>query len=161
MLGDLVEGVRLGLLRRVRVLRTAVHLELGELLTADAVLGQHAADGLLDRALRVLREELVVRDGLESARVAGVAVRLLLLELLTRQGDLVGVDDDDEVTGVDVVREGGLVLAAEERRRVRGEASEDHVGGVDDEPLAGDFTGLGGVCARHSSAAFLFERRCS
>ena len=32
------------------------------------------------------------------------------------QGDLVGVDDDDEVTGVDVRREGRLVLAAQQDR---------------------------------------------
>ena len=65
------------------------------------------------------------------------------------------------VDRVDVVGEGRLVLAAEEGRRVRGQAAEDDVGGVDNDPLARDLCGLGGESARHSSAAFLIERRSS
>ncbi|GAA1469955.1 hypothetical protein GCM10017607_10940 [Microbacterium thalassium] len=40
---------------------------------------------------------------------------------------------------------------------MRGEASEDDVGRVDDKPLALGFASLGGVSARHSSAAFLIR----
>src|SRR4051794_5149983 len=101
-------------LSTVRGVGPAGDLELAPLLGADAVLGEHASDGLLDGALGVLGEELVVGDRRESARVARVAVRLLLLELLTGEGHLLGVDDDDEVTGVDVGGEGRLVLAAEQ-----------------------------------------------
>jgi hypothetical protein len=90
-----------------------------------------------------------------------VAVGQLLLELLTRERDLVGVHDDDEVTRVDVVGEGGLVLATQERSGVRSQAAENDVSGVDDDPVTLDLAGLRGVSARHDSAAFLFERRSS
>lgn len=143
LLGDLVEGVRLGLLRGVRVLGTGVHLELGQLGTAEAVLGEHAADGLLHRANRVLLEKLGVVDSLQTARVTRVAVGDLLLTLVAGEGDLVGVDDDDEVAGVEVVGEARLVLAAQERGGVRGEAAENDVGGVDDQPFALDLASLG------------------
>ena len=49
------------------------------------------------------------------------------------------------------------MLAAEEGRRVRGEPAENDVGGVDDQPLALGFASLGGVRARHNSAAFLIR----
>ncbi|MBG9885457.1 hypothetical protein ABE10_02415, partial [Bacillus toyonensis] len=94
-------------------------------------------------------------DRLQAARVARVAVGHLLLELLSRERDLLRVHDDDEVAGVDVVGEGRLVLAAQDRCGVRGQPAEDDVGGVDDDPVALDLPGLRGVSARHDSAAFL------
>jgi hypothetical protein len=47
------------------------------------------------------------------------------------------------------------VLAAEEVGGLDGEASEDHVGGVDDVPLALDVSGLGAVRA-HGDVPFWF-----
>ena len=49
---------------------------------------------------------------LDATRETGVVVVLLLLKLTARQLHLGRVDDDDEVTGVDVWGEDGLVLAA-------------------------------------------------
>jgi hypothetical protein len=76
-----------------------------------------------------------------------VPVGLLLLTLVAGQGDLLGVDDDDEVTGVDVRGEGRLVLAAQQRGRLRRETPEDDVTRVDDVPATNDVAGLGGVRA--------------
>ena len=61
----------------------------------------------------------------EAARVAGVAVGHLGGLLVAGEGDLVGVHDDDEVTGVDVRGEDRLVLAAQEVGGLDGEAAED------------------------------------
>jgi hypothetical protein len=67
-----------------------------------------------------------------------VPVGDLLLTLVAGQRDLAGVDDDDEVTGVDVRGEDRLVLAAEQGGGLRGQPAEDDVVGVDDEPLTLD-----------------------
>src|SRR3954452_5125068 len=85
LLGDLrdLEGLRL--LGRVRVLGAGVDLELAELLATQARLGDHPADGLLDRTLGVLLEQLDVADGPQTAGVAGVPVGTLLLALGARQ----------------------------------------------------------------------------
>src|SRR3954462_11146967 len=157
LLSELVEGVRRGLLGSVGVLGARVDLELLELGGAKGVLREHAADGLLDRARRVLLEHLAVGRGGEAARVAGVAVRLLLRELCAGEGDLLGVDDDDEVAVVHVGGEGGLVLSAEEGSRVAGEATEDDVGRVDHEPVVLELALPGRVSARHGGA---FLSRC-
>ena len=70
-----------------------------------------------------------------------------MARLLPDSGDLVGVDDDDEVTGVDVGGEDRLVLAAQQVRGLDRQAAEADVGGVDDVPLTLDVAGLGAVRA--------------
>jgi len=50
------------------------------------------------------------------------------------EADLVGVDHDDVVTGVDVGGVGGLVATAEDVGDLDGEAAQDLVLGVDDVP---------------------------
>src|SRR5690606_5240905 len=58
--------------------------------------------------------------------------------------DLLGVDHDDVVAGVDVRGVDGLVLAAEATRDLGAQAAEGLAGGVDHEPVALDGLVLGG-----------------
>src|SRR5690554_2484701 len=143
LLRDLAEGVGLGLLGSVGVLGACVDLELGELCPTNGVLREHAANRLLDGARRVLLEQLGVAGCRDAARVTRVAVGLLLRQLGAGQGNLVGVDDDDEVAHVHVGGEGRLVLAAKQGGRVAGQTAEYYVSGVDDDPVALDILGLG------------------
>ncbi|CAD5956182.1 protein of unknown function [Streptomyces sp. KY75] len=129
----------------MRVLVARVDLQLRDHLTAQGVLGDHAADGLLDGLLGVLREKLVVAHRTETAREARVAVRHLLGLLVARQVNLVGVDDDDEVAHVHVGGVDRLVLTSEEVRSRGGQTAQDDVLSVDDVPLARHISGLGAV----------------
>ena len=130
-----------------------VDLELGGLLAAEAGVGKHPLHRLLDDLLRPGGQHVGERAGLEPTGVAGVVVVDDLLRLRAGQHDLLGVDDDDEVTGVDVRGEVRLVLAAQEHRDLRSETPEHHVRGVDDVPGALDIGGLGLVRA-HVKAFF-------
>src|SRR4051812_43568323 len=114
----------LGLLRGVRVVRAGVDLQLGEELTAEDALREHALDRLGDRQGGLAVEEFFVGLDAEAAGLAAVVVVVLLLELAAGEQDLVGVDDDDEVARVDVRRERSLVLAAEDRGNAAREAAE-------------------------------------
>src|SRR3546814_10405185 len=67
---DLRDLERGGLLGRVRVLGAGVDLELLQHLAAQAVLGEHAPDGLLDGLAGVLLEELTDGGRGETSRVA-------------------------------------------------------------------------------------------
>ena len=78
---------------------------------------------------------LSVRD-LQAARIAGVAVVQLLRALVARDRDLLGVDDDDEVAGVDVRRVGRLALAAQRVGDLGRQAAEGLALGVDEQPVA-------------------------
>ena len=74
------KGELLRLLCGVRMLGARVHLELAEHLPAQAVLRQHAADGVRHHAVGMRRgQQLVGRDRLDSTRISGVAVVGLLL----------------------------------------------------------------------------------
>ncbi|EGJ76843.1 putative 50S ribosomal protein L13 [Streptomyces sp. Tu6071] len=129
----------------MRVLLARVDLQLREHLTAEGVLREHALDGLLDGLLRVVREEVVVTDRTQTARVTRVTVGELLGPLVAGEVHLVGVDDDDEVTGVDVGGVDRLVLAPQEAGGGRRQTAQDNVPGVDDVPLASHIAGLGAV----------------
>src|SRR5690606_30120215 len=140
--------------RGVGVLRAGVDLELLQLVATERGLRQHAADGLLDDALGEARQQLCVVRRLEAARVPGVAVGDLVVELAAGEGDLLRVDDDDEVTVVDVRGEARLVLPTEQGGDVGRQSAEDDVGSVDDVPVLLDVAGLRCVRAHGRSLRF-------
>ena len=128
----------------------------------ERVLGQHALDGLLDDALGVLRHHARERDLLEATGIARCSGSTFLVSaLLPVRRTLLGIDDDDEVTGVDVGRVLRLVLALENLRNLAGETAEHHVRRVDEQPLALDLAGLGVVGLQRSSNCLrpVFVRR--
>src|SRR5699024_10273763 len=84
-----------------------------------------------------------------------VPVRDLLLTLGPGQRHLVGVDDDDEVAAVDVRGEGGLVLAAQQRGSVAGQAAQNDVSRVNDVPGAHGIVGFGSVRTHCRKPSFL------
>src|SRR4051794_16509958 len=108
----------------MRMLRTGVDAEAAHLLTAERAAGDHALDRLLDDALGEAAAQARAQAlALDAARKAGVPVEDLLLVLAAGQADLLGVDDDDVVTAIDVRRERGLVLAAQAAGDDRGESA--------------------------------------
>ena len=127
------------------MLGPGVDLQLGDLLAGQAVAGQHALDGDADDLFGAAVEHLLQRAGLEPARVARVAVVELLGALVAGHGDLLGVDDDDEVADVAVRRVGRLALAAQEVGDLGREAAEVLALGVDEHPVALAVCGSGDV----------------
>src|SRR5690554_3298218 len=123
---------------------TGVHLELLQHLAAEPVLREHAPDRAAHGVLGVAAERLAVGLRLDATGEAGVTPQELALGLVRGEHDLVGVHDDDVVAGVDVRRERGLVLAAQDAGDLGGHAAEHEVLGVDDVPGALDVGWAGG-----------------
>ncbi len=134
------------LLRFVRVSLARINLELAELSTTEAGLGKHAPDSPLDEKDGTTLTNHAWGLDFFAADVAGEAGVDLGIFLSASQNNLVGIDDDDEVTRVDVRGENRLVLAAEEACCLNGDLAEDFALGVDHIPLALDFVWLGGKC---------------
>ena len=87
---------------------------------------KHALDGLFNDALRVLAVEDLARCALfDAARIAGVSVIDLVVTLGAGEDYLVGIDDDDVVTAIDMRRVDGSVLALEARRDESSEAADN------------------------------------
>ena len=69
----------------------------------------------------------------------------LVLGLVARDPQLIGVDHDDIIARVHVRSEFRLVLAAEPACDLCGDAAENLAGGVHDIPVALHFMRLGGI----------------
>ncbi len=78
-----------------------------------------------------------------AADEAGIAHVFLLDFLLAGEDRLFGVDHDDEVAGIDVAGEDGLVLAAQQHGGLFGDAADHLVFGINHKPLTFDLFGLG------------------
>ena len=126
------------------LLRRRLEAYLAEREGVDTILvGEAAGYRGAEHLGRAPVELLAQRPLLQAARISGVAVVHLLVELVARDRDLLGVHDDDEVTGVDMRRELRLALAAERVGDLRREAPKGLALGVDEIPLARDLSGLG------------------
>ena len=128
------------------MLSASEHAKLAtEDLPPEGRLREHAIDGVLDDALRVLGNHLAERGEALMTHVARVLEVLLLLELAAGDLHLGRVDDDDVVAGIHMRRERGLVLAADDAGDFGREATEHHALGVYDEPALLDVAGTRGV----------------
>src|SRR5579884_1492940 len=136
---------RLRRLRRVRMLGAGVDLQLRQLRASEPVARQHPLHGLAQDLRRLPVELLAQRPRAQPARVTRVAVVALLVELLAGHAHLLGVDDDDEVAGVDVRRVLRLALAAQAVGDLRRQPSERLPVGVDEVPVALDLARFRGI----------------
>ncbi len=109
----------------------AEHMQLLIHATAQRAFRQHALHGELNRALRMLLQELAQRNALQVADVAGVLVVKLVGELRARNADFTGVDDDDVIAKVLMRRIIRLVLAFQSTRDFRGQAAQGFARRVD------------------------------
>src|SRR5439155_9790153 len=101
-----------------------------------AVALEYAVDRLAQDLRRPSLELGTQRPAAETARIAGVAVVHLVVELVAGHMDFLGVHDDDEVARVDVRRVLGLGLAAEHVGDLRSETPQRLPFGVDEVPAA-------------------------
>src|SRR2546425_7892466 len=121
-------------MRRARIdLQHLLHV-----LPGQRRLGEHAPHRPLDDAVSVLREQRLERGEPLVPHVASVPEVALLLELPPCELHLLRVHDDHEVTGVQVGRERGLVLAPQDLCDATREPSERLPGGVHDVPATRD-----------------------
>src|SRR5712672_1749917 len=127
----------MGMLAAAEYMQLLVHA------TAQRAFGQHSLDGELDRALRMLLEQLTERNALQVADVAGVLVIKLVGELGARHPHGAGVDDDDMIAKILMGCIIGLVLALQTVGDLRSQAAQSFACGVDDVPVDTRFIRLG------------------
>ena len=139
-----VNNQRGGLLRGMGMSSFCVHLELLDHGVAERAFGQHAFDGFFKRAARVFGLHVTKVSRRDAARVTRVAIVNFVDRLGAGHTQLGCIDDDDEVTGIDVRRINGLVLAAQTARHFGGYMTKNEVVGVNHEPAVLDVLRFGG-----------------
>src|ERR1700722_6672081 len=92
--------------------------------SAQRTLGQHTLHRELDRALRVLLQQLAERDALQVSYVSGVLMVELVRELRSRDPYGAGVDDPDVIAQGFMRRIVRLVLALQTMRDLRGQSPQ-------------------------------------
>jgi len=128
----------------VRVGFTGINLEFAELCAAEARLRDHAPDGALhEQDWAALANDARSLD-LLSADVAGEAGVNFRSFLGAGEDNLVRIDHNDEVAGIDMGGENWFVFTAEEACSLDSDLAEDLALGVNYIPLALDFVRLGG-----------------
>ena len=129
-----LESDGLWLLGFVRVFFTGINLELLHLGGTKLVLGDHSFDGPLKNELGTTLTDFVWSlDGL-TTDVTGVTCVDLVLLLAAAELGVLGINDDDEVAGIDVRRKDRLVLSAKETGCLHGDFSDDLVLGINNVP---------------------------
>ena len=151
LFGDLTQGSRphqitkspnhylnqwFGFLRLVRMFGTRIDEEFFNHCPAQFGFWQHAVDAMLDDILRLAVEQVTGSFAALTTGVAGVAEVFFLVNFFAGETHLLGIDDDDEVAGVHVGREGGLVLAPQYVGNFGEKATRSLPFRIHNEPLA-------------------------
>lgn len=111
------------------------------------VLRQHAFDRGLDHALRGFSNQLFEVDRLDAARETGVGVVDFVGGFSTGYTNLLGIDNDDVIAGVNVRSVLSFMLATQTARDFGGQTTQGLTCSVDDKPVAL-------YCFRFSSKSF-------
>ena len=93
------------------MLAACIHLQVAHLRSPQTRAGQHAFHGFLDNEFGIFFEIFGRRGQPNASRIARMTDILLVRELLPGQSHLLGVDDDDIVTAVNVRSETRLFRA--------------------------------------------------
>ena len=131
----------------MRMLPTRKHMQLLVHATSERTLGQHALDSKLDRALRVLGQQLLQPNRLQVTDITCVVVILLLRQLVAGDADLLGIDHNDVIAGVDVWTVNSLVFATQPHRDLGRKPTQHLVGCVDHKPIAAHLARLRKYCS--------------
>lgn len=144
MIWKLGENDRLRVLCFMGMGLTRVNLELGDDSGTQAVVRNHAFNSAVNEKLWTTLADFF--HGLHflitdvTTTLAGVEFLLLLL---TSQADFVSIDDDHEITGIDVRGKDRVVFTTDQVGGGHGDLAEDLILGVDDPPLAGHVLSFG------------------
>src|SRR5580692_1831655 len=135
----------------MRMLGAAINFQLVENLVAEAILRQHPLHRNLEQPLGLALEHLARRGRTDSTGPSGMPMVLLAELLRSRQANLRGVDDNDEVASILVGSVVGTRFAGQQACGARRDASECPLARIDHDPLAvtqstlaGDAAGLFG-----------------
>lgn len=113
---------------------TCVDLKLFHLGGTKFVFWDHALDRPFEDELGTTLAHLVWSLDSLAADVTGVTGVDLVLFLAAAEFGVLGVDNDDKVTGIDVRRENRLVLPAKETGCLHGDSSDDLVPSIYNMP---------------------------
>lgn len=120
----------------LQILVTYINTKLLGASGAQFILRQHAQDGVANHFRGLLLHTPANRNFLKAAGIAAVTVVHLLIDLVSGEADFLGIDDHDVIAALLIRSEIGLIFADEHASHARGQAPEDLIVRVNDEPVS-------------------------
>jgi uncharacterized protein YkwD len=121
-----------------------VNLELPINRTAEAIVRNHSTHRALDQQFRMANPTRPDVFRFVTADITGEAHEALLFFLLAGHANLAGVNDDNEIAGIDVRGENSLLFSAQKVCRFDRDATEHLIFGIDQPPFAVNFVSFSG-----------------
>ena len=94
--------------------RAFIKLELTKHALTHLALGEHSANGFFHGKRRATLDQAAVGHLFQATDIATVSLIQLLVPLIASQLDTLGIDHDNIVSGIDVGRVDGLMLALQD-----------------------------------------------
>eukprot|EP01132_Coremiostelium_polycephalum_P021669 gene21671-25721_t len=126
----------LGLLSSMRVSSARIDFQLAIHVATQWALRQHTFDRDFNRGFRLFGDQAFEVRRLDTAWETGVTVVHFVLRFVAGNTYLLGVDDDNVVTGINVRGVLRLVLATQTAGDFSGQTTQGLTSGVDDKPVA-------------------------
>jgi hypothetical protein len=119
----------------MRMLGTCINVQIADELVTKTGFGEHSFDGPAHQFSGPLCEDLLGSRETLSTRITGVTNVNAIVHLVTLEGNLLGVDDDDVVTAIHVRSVARFGLAAEDKSNPGCKTAKRKIRGIDDDPL--------------------------
>ena len=130
----------------MRMLDAGVDFQFGELSGAESGVGEHSFDRTLYDCRRTALSERFQGFLFETVRKSGMPRINFLSFFLAGDFDFFGIDNDDEITRVNVGRELRLILASQDVGDSGSQTAKGLAFGVNDEPFISDVAVFGEIC---------------
>ena len=135
---------------------TGIYLQLLAQLAPQAVLRQHALNGMNDNIFGAFFEQFLRRNRLQSSHVPAVAIIRFLIPFTAGHFNLVGIDDDYRVAGIRMGGIHGVVLTPETCRHLSRQTPQDGALSIHHPPFSGIVTLSGTIRIFFHSINLLF-----
>ena len=119
----------------MRVLGACIDMQIADELVTKTGLGEHSFDGPPHQFGGSLRKDLLGSRETLATRITGVANVNTIVHLVTLEGNLLSVDDDDVVTAIHVRGVARFGLAAKDKSNPGCKTAKRKIRGIDDDPL--------------------------
>lgn len=103
--------------------------------TTQSIFRQHALNGETEEILGTLLKKFAGCDSGDTTDIPAVTIVCLVFELVAGELDLISVDDNDPISGVNMRGVHGIVLTTNTCRDNGSESAKHLILGIDDAPF--------------------------
>src|SRR5437870_7851930 len=130
--------------------RASIDFQVGHNIRTEAIMHDHTPYRVLQCALRESALKcLTQRRLLQTTRILAMAIIDFLIQTPARDSNLPCIDDDHEISALEMWGKCWFMLATQNLRDLRCQATQDLTLCVDNIPFGVQISGFGAICLHH------------